>query len=96
MNFQMFKLLIEKAEDNPMDYTPPGSSNHGILQARILEWVAISFSRKWYRGSYLQNRNRGIDIENKCMDTKMGRESGGIYWEIEIDIPSLLILCIIS
>ena len=24
-----------------MDYTPPGSSVHGILQARILEWVAI-------------------------------------------------------
>ena len=30
---------------DPMDYTPPGSSLHGILQARILEWVAISFSR---------------------------------------------------
>ena len=25
---------------NPMDYSPPGSSVHGILQARILEWVA--------------------------------------------------------
>ena len=30
---------------NPMDYSPPGSSVHGILQAGILEWVAISFSR---------------------------------------------------
>ena len=29
----------------PMDYRSPGSSVHGILQARILEWVAISFSR---------------------------------------------------
>ena len=29
---------------NPMNYNPPGSSVHGILQARILEWVAISFS----------------------------------------------------
>ena len=28
-----------------MDYSPPGSSVHGILQARILEWVAISSSR---------------------------------------------------
>ena len=26
---------------NPMDYGPPGSSVHGILQGRILEWVAI-------------------------------------------------------
>ena len=30
---------------DPMDYSPPGSSVHRILQARILEWVAISFSR---------------------------------------------------
>ena len=27
-----------------MEYSPPGSSVHGISQARILEWVAISFS----------------------------------------------------
>ena len=27
-----------------MDYSPPGSSVHGILQASILEWVAIPFS----------------------------------------------------
>ena len=30
---------------NPMDGSPPGSSVHGILQARILEWVAIPSSR---------------------------------------------------
>ena len=30
---------------NPMDYNPPGSSVHGILQARILEWVAVLFSK---------------------------------------------------
>ena len=30
---------------DPMDYSPLGSSVHGILQARILEWVTISFSR---------------------------------------------------
>ena len=30
---------------NPMDYKSPGSSVHGILQPRILEWVAISSSR---------------------------------------------------
>ena len=29
----------------PVDCSPPGSSIHGVLQARILEWVAISFSR---------------------------------------------------
>ena len=31
---------------DPMDCSPPGSSIHGIFQARILEWVAISFSRR--------------------------------------------------
>ena len=30
---------------DPMDCNPPGSSVHGILQARVLEWVAICFSR---------------------------------------------------
>ena len=30
---------------DPMDCSPPGSSIHRILQARILEWVAISSSR---------------------------------------------------
>ena len=30
---------------NPTDCTPPGFSVHGVFQARILEWVAISFSR---------------------------------------------------
>ena len=31
---------------NPMVCSPPGSSIHGIFQARVLEWVAISFSRE--------------------------------------------------
>ena len=30
---------------DPMDCSPPGSSIRGILQAEVLEWVAISFSR---------------------------------------------------
>ena len=30
---------------NPIDGSPIGSSDLGILQARILEWVAVSFSR---------------------------------------------------
>ena len=31
---------------DPMDYSPPGSSIHGIFQARVLEWGAIAFSEK--------------------------------------------------
>ena len=30
---------------DPMDYSPPGSSVHGIFQARIMEWVAIFYFR---------------------------------------------------
>ena len=37
---QMFPTLCR-----PMDCSPPGSSVHGILQARILEWLAIPLSR---------------------------------------------------
>ena len=40
---------------NPMDCSPSGSSIHGILQASILEWVAIPFSRQspWLRAQTL-------------------------------------------
>ena len=44
------KLLVARSCPtlcNPMDCSPPGSSVHGILQARMLEWVAISFSRAY-------------------------------------------------
>ena len=34
---------------DPVDYSPPGSSVHGILQARTLEWVAIFSSRGFSR-----------------------------------------------
>ena len=42
------KVLVSKSRlalCNPMDCNPPVSSIHGILQARILEWIAIPFSR---------------------------------------------------
>ena len=41
----------------PVDCSPPSSSVHGILQARILEWVAISFSRG---SSQPRDRTQGI------------------------------------
>ena len=33
---------------DPMDCSPPGSSVHGIFQARVLEWGAITFSNVWH------------------------------------------------
>ena len=41
----MIVLSCVRLVYNPEDCSPPGSSVHGIFQARILEWVAISFSR---------------------------------------------------
>ena len=47
---------------DPVDCSPPGSSIHGILQARILVWVAISFSRgsspprDWTQVSHIAGR----------------------------------------
>ena len=56
-----------------MACTPPGSSVHGILQARILEWVAISFSRgssqprDWTRVSCVSCIPCGSDVkESAC------------------------------
>ena len=41
---------------NPMDCSPPGSSIHGIFQARVLEWGAIAFSKILpLGGSYFHN-----------------------------------------
>ena len=35
-----------QALSDPMDYSPPGSPVHGILQMRILEWVAMPSSEE--------------------------------------------------
>ena len=48
---------------NPMDCSPPGSSVHGIFQARILEWVAISFSRG---SSQPRDRTQVSHIVGRC------------------------------
>ena len=51
MLYVLFFILVALSRPtlcDPMDCSPPGFSVYGILQARILEWVAIPFSR----GSY--------------------------------------------
>ena len=40
---------------DPMDYSLPGSSVHGIFQARVLEWGAIAFSQDRDREAYLSD-----------------------------------------
>ena len=50
---------------------------------------------KWYRGTGLQGRNWDTDVENKRMDTKVGKAAaggggGGMNWEIGIDMCTLM------
>ena len=62
---------------NPMDYSLPGSSVHGILQARILEWVAMTSSR-----GALQPRDQ---TQVSCVSCIAGRFfTHGVTWEAHI------------
>ena len=56
---------------DPMDCTLPGSSNHGILQARILEWVAIFFSTG---SSWTRERTKVSHIAGRCFNLWATRE----------------------
>ena len=60
----------------PMDCGPPGSSVHGILQARILEWVAMPSSRG---SSQPRDRTQVSRIEGKFFTVWATREAHE-YW----------------
>ena len=74
---------------NAMDYSPPGASVHGILQARILEWVAMHSSRgtcppgvkpaspAWAGGSSPSEPSRKPSPGGASAALKRGRGSGG-------------------
>ena len=50
---------------NPIDRSPPGSPVPGILQARTLEWVAISFSNIWpYQKQNTNKNNKRLTLLN--------------------------------
>ena len=61
---------------NPMDSSPPGSSVHGIFQARVLEWVAIAFSRGF---SPPRNRTWVSCIIGRCFTVWATREVNSRY-----------------
>ena len=49
-----------------MDWSPPGSPVHGILQARILEWVAVSFSSRGRWGpNDMESPETGARVEQE-------------------------------
>ena len=85
---------------DPMDYSQLGSSVHGILQARILEWIAISFSR----GSSQPRDRTHISCVGRqilyCWATRkvlaiMTRDWINIYWINDLKwLISILFLCL--
>ena len=83
------KYLCEDAQScptlcNPMDCSPPGSSVHGILQARVLEWVAISFSRS---SSWLRDRTRVSCTVGRRFTTWATREVPLLPCNTEVPMP---------
>ena len=80
------ELLSRVRLCNPTDCSPPGPSVHGILQARTLEWVAMSFSKRNYRKkkrevaqSCLTLRSHGLQPTSLFQPWNLpGRRSTGV------------------
>ena len=66
---------------NPTDCGLPGSSIHGIFQARVLEWVAISFSRM----TNLDSMSKSWDITHKGPSSQSYCFSSNHVWLWELD-----------
>ena len=71
---------------DPMDYSPPGSSVHGILQARILEWVAIPFSRG---SSQPRNQTLVSRTARRFFTVLATREAGALFYACIKKTPSI-------
>ena len=65
---------------DPMDYSPRGPSVHGILQARILEWVAISFSRGSSQPTLMVTQLYGVFCVSGTFSTHSPTWSTTVLW----------------
>ena len=83
---------------NPMDCSPPGSSVHGIFQARVLEWVAIAFSRWWlqrHKWNHIPQNHAwsGLNIHRNKEELGNRKSRGndgiqrGVLWFMPWNIP---------
>ena len=76
---------------NPIDGSLPGSSILGILQARMLEWVAISFSNAWKWKVKMKSLSHVWLFETPCTAAYQAPPSMGVsrqeYWS-ELPLPS--------
>ena len=60
---------------DPIDGSPPGSPVPGILQARTLEWVAISFSKRMVRGRKNPSDNYYLSDPSGCSNDHGGKNN---------------------
>ena len=65
---------------DPIDCSPPGSSIHGIFQARVLEWGAIAFSMLPFRKGQIPVMEKAADLS--CL-TDHGQFSKGSRKQLE-------------
>ena len=82
---------------DPMDSSPPGSPIPGILQARTLEWVAISFSNAWKWKVKVKSLSRFWLLATPWTAAHQGPPSMGFsrqeYWSgVPLPSPELLLL----
>ena len=61
-----------------MDCSPPGSSVHGILQARVLEWVAIPVCKEYFRPGD-QTGSLSLQVDSLLFQPPGGYQKGLIY-----------------
>ena len=72
---------------HPMDCSLPGSSVHGIFQARVLEWGAIAFSERWLSTKELMLSNCGARERLWRVPWTVRRSKQPILKEINPEYP---------
>ena len=78
---------------DPVDGSPPGSSVYGILQARILEWVAVLFSRGIFPASGTEPRSSALQADSsltapcrfiQCPVLSGGERKTSCFWRLAL------------
>ena len=97
ITFLLFSITAAKSLQscptlcNPIDSSPPGSPVPGILQARTLEWVAISFSNAWKWKGKVKSLSRVRLLETPWTAAHQAPPSMGFsrqeYWS-GVPLPS--------
>ena len=74
-------LVVKICLTNPKDYISPSSSIHGISQERILEWIAISFSRNSSNPG-MEPASHALQVDSLLLNHQGSRLSCSYYNEL--------------